>query len=214
MPSKKTKVTAVPVENLPEEGLAKAWVSEQPAEAKTDAEHMTDVINEVKITDDTHILTTEWVEPESLTEARAKAKAAAKPRASRAKPKVEDAKPVLTSKVADQGEVVEVKPALEEVQAVIEVPKEEPKAPEVSEAKGASPLPVAAKQPKPRPSRAKPKLEVEMPEREPLKATRTQDAYPVEQFMEWEVQRRMVDRRNQRREAREKMLQNLVTSAF
>ena len=202
MPSKKTKVTAVPVENLPEEGLAKAWVSEQPAEAKTDAEHMTDVINEVKITDDTHILTTEWVEPESLTEARAKAKAAAKPRASRAKPKVEDAKPVLTSKVADQGEVVEVKPALEEVQAVIEVPKEEPKAP------------VAAKQPKPRPSRAKPKLEVEMPEREPLKATRTQDAYPVEQFVEWEVQRRMVDRRNQRREAREKMLQNLVTSAF
>jgi len=227
MPSKKTKVTAVPVENLPEEGLAKAWVSEQPAEAKTDAEHMTDVINEVKITDDTHILTTEWVEPETLTAARAKAKAAAKPRASRAKPKVEDAKPVLTSKVADvllrsasspvgddQGEVVEVKPALEEVQAVIEVPKEEPKAPEVSEAKGASPLPVAAKQPKPRPSRAKPKLEVEMPEREPLKATRTQDAYPVEQFVEWEVQRRMVDRRNQRREAREKMLQNLVTSAF
>jgi len=220
MPSKKTKVTAVPVEH-PEEGLAKAW-PQQPAEAKTDAEHMTDVINEVKTTDDTHILTTEWVEPETLTAARAKAKAAAaaaKPRASRAKPKVEatkpileDAKPVLTSKVADvllrsasspvgddQGEVVEVKPALEEVQAVIEVPKEEPK---------------PAKQPKPRPSRAKPKAEEAKTEREPLKATRTQDAYPVEQFIQWEIDRRMVDRRNQRREAREKMLQNLVTSAF
>jgi len=187
MPSKKTKVTAVPVENLPEEGLAKAW-PQQPAEAKTDAEHMTDVINEVKITDDTHILTTEYVEPE--------AKPKAKARASRAKPKVEEARPTVEDV---KPEVVEVKPALEEVQAVIEVPKEEAK---------------TAKQPKPRPSRAKPKAEEAKTEREPLKATRTQDAYPVEELIQWEIDRRMVDRRNQRREAREKMLQNLVTSAF
>ena len=54
MPSKKTKVTAVPVEQA-EEGLARAWKEEPPTEAKTDAEEMTDVINEVKVTDDTHI---------------------------------------------------------------------------------------------------------------------------------------------------------------
>ena len=83
---------------------------------------MTDVINEVKITDGTHILTTEYVEPEALTEAKTKAKAAAKPRPSRAKPKVEDATPTVEDA---KPEVVEVKPALEEVQAVIEVPMEE-----------------------------------------------------------------------------------------
>ena len=61
MPPKKPKVTAVPVA----EGLAKAWNEEQPTEAKTDAEHVTDVINEVKVTDDTRILTTEYVQPEA-----------------------------------------------------------------------------------------------------------------------------------------------------
>jgi len=99
MPSKKTKVTAVPIEQ-PEEGLAKAWVAEQPAEAKTDAEQMTDVINEVKVTDKEPATPPT---PELTTEAtlEAKPKAKAKTRPSRAKPKVEDAKPVLTSKVAD-----------------------------------------------------------------------------------------------------------------
>ena len=98
----------------------RAWKEEPPTEAKTDAEEMTDVINEVKVTDDTHILTTEYVEPvltskvadvlrksasspvgDDQGEPKPKASNAAKPRASRAKPKVEETKPVLTSKVAD-----------------------------------------------------------------------------------------------------------------
>ena len=118
MPSRTPKVTAVPVE----EGLAKAWSEEQPtsrtdgAEAKTDAEEMTDVINEVKVTDEATAKPPPT--PELMTEGtlEAKPKAKAKPRPSRAEPKVEDAKQ----------DVVEVKPALGEAQAVTEVPKEEP----------------------------------------------------------------------------------------
>ena len=110
------KVTAVPVEQ-PEEGLAKAWNDEQPTEAKTDAEQMTDVINEVKITDDTRILTTEYVEPEPKPKASKEAgriTGAAKPRASRAKPKVEETKPTVEDA---KPEVVEVKPANQRMEA-------------------------------------------------------------------------------------------------
>ena len=100
---RKTKVTATPVEQQ-EEGLARAWNEEQPTEAKTDAEQMTEVINEVKVDEP-------MPEPETPEVAKAKAK----PRASKAKPKVEEPE-------------VEVKPALDEVQAVVELPKEEAKA--------------------------------------------------------------------------------------
>ncbi len=41
---RKTKITAVPVDQPEEEGLAKAWGEE---EGKTDAEQMTDIISEV-----------------------------------------------------------------------------------------------------------------------------------------------------------------------
>ena len=43
---RKQKITAVPVEAPVEEGLAKAWVDD---EVKTDAQEMTDIINEVKV---------------------------------------------------------------------------------------------------------------------------------------------------------------------
>ena len=75
---RKTKVTATPVEQQ-EEGLARAWNEEQPAltakvsdqgdEAKTDAEQMTDFINEVKVSDEPPA-----PEPETAPEPTAKAK--------------------------------------------------------------------------------------------------------------------------------------------
>ena len=108
---RKTRITATPVEEPQPEGLARAWTTnEQPEEAaKTDAEHMTDVINEVKVIDDTPILTTEYAPPEP------KPKAKAKPRASKATAKMEELA------------VAEVTPTLDEVAAVVELPQEDAK---------------------------------------------------------------------------------------
>ncbi len=50
---RKPRITAEPVEQpTAEEGLARAWNDEQQGEAKTDAEHMTEVINEVRVSDE------------------------------------------------------------------------------------------------------------------------------------------------------------------
>ena len=50
---RKPRITAEPVEQpTAEEGLARAWNDEQQGEAKTDAEHMTEVSNEVRVSDE------------------------------------------------------------------------------------------------------------------------------------------------------------------
>jgi len=183
---RKTKVTATPVEQQ-DEGLARAWNEEQP-EAKTDAEQMTEVINEVKGDEPTP-------EPETQPEV---AKPKAKPRASKAKPKVEEPE-------------VEVKPALDEVQAVVELPKEEAK----TDAKTACPdcgkqmsaktlkyshaCPATKKQ-----NQVTPRGE--SPERKSI--------YPTDELIEWEVQRRLDGRRRERAVRREEMVNKLMQSAF
>ena len=43
---RKPRITAVPVEAPVEEGLAKAWGDD---EAKTDAQEMTELVNEIKV---------------------------------------------------------------------------------------------------------------------------------------------------------------------
>ena len=58
---RKPRITGVPVErqvltskvsDQEEEGLVRAWPDEPQEEAKTDAEHMTEVINEVRVADE------------------------------------------------------------------------------------------------------------------------------------------------------------------
>ena len=105
---RKTKITAIPVE----QEVANAV--EGSTEPKTDAEKMTDVMKEVTVADDTPILTEEYVEP--MPAAKPKAKRAPSKSPSVRKPKVvepvvevqpslDEVQVVLTSKVADQGDV-------------------------------------------------------------------------------------------------------------
>ena len=71
---RKTRITAVPVDQPEGEGLARAWGEE---EGKTDAEQMTDIINEVSLEQKVETLPEE---PQVTEKAKPK-------RASRAKPK-------------------------------------------------------------------------------------------------------------------------------
>jgi len=105
---RKTKITAIPVE----QEVANAV--EGSTEPKTDAEKMTDVMKEVTVadeppilTDDTPILTEEYVEP--MPAAKPKAKRAPSKSPSVRKPKVVEP-------------VVEVKPSLDEVQVDVTFP--------------------------------------------------------------------------------------------
>ncbi len=91
---RKTRITAVPVDQPQEEGLAKAWGYE---EGKTGAEHMTYIINEVSLPEGSQSKgKVEQQEPENVEALFAEAaheepvvaKAKAK-RACRAKPKEE-----------------------------------------------------------------------------------------------------------------------------
>ena len=102
---RKPRITAEPVEQpTAEEGLARAWNDEQQGEAKTDAEHMTEVINEARVSDE-----------EAPTTAEEQLAPVEKPKAKRA------------AKSKAFGPAIEVKPALDEVQAVVELPKEDAK---------------------------------------------------------------------------------------
>jgi len=98
---RKTKITAIPVE----QEVANAV--EGSTEPKTDAEKMTDVMKEVTVADDTPILTEEYVEP--MPAAKPKAKRAPSKSPSVRKPKVVEP-------------VVEVKPSLDEVQVDVTFP--------------------------------------------------------------------------------------------
>ena len=69
---RKPKITAVPVEAPVEEGLAKAWSDE----VKTDAQEMTELVNEIKVDDEPAV--TDEVENTSVVKPKARAKRAPK----------------------------------------------------------------------------------------------------------------------------------------
>ena len=100
------RITAAPVDAQEEEGLARAW----PEEAKTDAEQMTDIINEVKVVDEPENLLALADEPVVPVE---KPKAKRAPRQAKAKA------------VEPQADVL---PTLEEVTAEVELPSDNAKA--------------------------------------------------------------------------------------
>ena len=190
---RKPRITAEPVEQpTAEEGLARAWNDEQQGEAKTDAEHMTEVINEVRVSDEEAPTLAE--EPPAPAE-KPKSKRAAKPKATAAEP------------------AIEVKPALEEVQAVVELPKEDAKGdvkqacPDCGKQMSAKTLKYSHVCPS-----KKPAAQEQQPEQKA--ATKSQTVYSTDELIEWEIQRRMSNKRNERKAAREQMLRNLVQNAF
>ena len=65
---RKSKITAVPVEAPVEEGLAKAWGDE----VKTDAQEMTELVNEIKVDDEPAV--TDEVESTPVAKPKARAK--------------------------------------------------------------------------------------------------------------------------------------------
>ena len=69
---RKPKITAVPVEAPVEEGLAKAWGDE----VKTDAQEMTELVNEIKVDDEPAV--TDEVESTPVAKPKARAKRAPK----------------------------------------------------------------------------------------------------------------------------------------
>jgi hypothetical protein len=165
---------------------------------------MTEVINEVKVSDEP------LPQPETPEAPEPTTKAKAKPRVSKAKakeePQVEDARSGRAT-----APVVDVKPALDEVQAVVELPMEEAKTdvksacPDCGKQMSAKTLKYshscpAAKKQKPVTPRG------ESPERKSFN--------PTQELIEWEVQRRLDGRRRERAARREEMVNKLMQSAF
>ena len=182
---RKPRITAVPVDAQEEEGLARAW----PEEAKTDAEQMTDIINEVKVVD----------EPDNLLAL------ADEPAVPVEKPKAKRAPRQAKAKVVPQ--VVEVQPTLEEVTAEVELPSDSAKA----DAKQSCPdcgKQMTAKTLKY--SHSCPAKKQAQPERAPERQT----ADPAEELMEWQVQRCISSRRAERAARREEMVSKLMQNAF
>jgi hypothetical protein len=191
---RKPKVTATPIENeYPQEGLV---IAQEQIEAKTDAEHMTDVLNEVKVEEEP-VENAEPIEPVKM-----KAKRVSKPKATKTEP-VPDVE-------------VEVESSLDEVQATVTLPK-------VSEAKGASPLPEEPKQDVKvtcpdcgKPMSAKTLKYSHTPNCTAKKSTEPKTAVNAvtEDMIEDEVQKRMYTKRAERATRREAMVQNLIKNAF
>jgi hypothetical protein len=100
---RKAKITAIPVE-AQEEGLARAWTED----AKTDAQQMTDVINEIKVVD---------------TDVKPEVEKPAEEQWVEVKPKR-----TRSTKAKTVEPQIEVTPAIEEVQVEVELPQEDVKA--------------------------------------------------------------------------------------
>jgi hypothetical protein len=58
------------------------------------------------------------------------------------------------------------------------------------------------------------KLAAQEQQTEERAATKSQTVYSTDELIEWEIQRRMSNKRNERKAAREQMLRNLVQNAF
>ena len=92
---RKPRITAVPVEAPVEEGLAKAWGDE----AKTDAQEMTELVNEIKVDEEPAVT----CEVESAPNPAAKPKA----RAKRAPKKPFEVEPVDEPEAVEEPQQVE-----------------------------------------------------------------------------------------------------------
>ena len=106
---RKAKITAIPINK--EEDVSQQVHDD---EVKNDAQHMTDIINEVNAPVLAHSVEEDQIDT-SIVVTKAKAK-----RASKSKPAVV-VEPVLTLQVSDQREV-EVTASLDEVEAVVTLP--------------------------------------------------------------------------------------------
>ena len=93
---RKPKITAVPVEAPVEEGLAKAWGDE----VKTDAQEMTELVNEIKVDDEPAV--TDEVESTPVAKPKARAKRAPK--------KPVEVEPVVEPEPVEEPQQVEQEP--------------------------------------------------------------------------------------------------------
>ena len=183
---RKAKITAVPVEQ------EQQGVSEDPVEQKTDAEQMTDIINEVNTTpqSDAPPLVIEEEVVDTVEEPKAKAKRAPSRGPSVRKPKVVEPEPEVEAQA--ELPVEEVKPA-EPAEATVECPDCGKMMSQKTLRYSHGPNCVAKKQ-----------------------KTMTEDNLQSasDDWVEHEVQRRLYGRREERATRREAMVAKLVQNAF
>ena len=184
---RKAKITAVPIDARPDQTLEQV----DQEEPKTEAEQMTDVINEVNVTEST--LSNE---DESSIQKAPKARAK----------RVSKKEPVVTEPE------VEVTSSLDEVQAEVVMPKQEPEVepkvacPDCGKKMSAKTLKYSHG-----PNFVIQKQKQQMP-REESSPNEIQSV--TNEWVEHEVQRRLNGRREERATRREAMVANLVKNAF
>jgi len=191
---RKAKITAVPVEQVFTHMVAdqreQQSVSEDPIELKTDAERMTDIINEVNVTpqSDASLLA---IEEEVVDQPKAKAKRS----------------PSRGPSVRLKPEVIEPEP---EVEVQAELPVEEVKAHVKAEAKVECPDCGKMMSQKTLRYSHGPNCVSKK------QKTRTEDNMQsvTDELVEYEVQRRLCGRREERATRREAMVAKLMQSAF
>ena len=194
MPSKKSKsskITAVPVDH-PEEGLARAWVTSPVGdeEQQTEAQEMTEIINEVKDMPAEQADEPVDVDEPVAAEPKAKPKRAPKP------------KPSIT----------EVAPALNEITVTVDIPTEAKADATVSQKVS---CPDCGKQ-----MSAKTLKYSHVPNCPAKKQKEANEDMPVasstitDEMIEQEIEKRMANKRVERLNKRQKDLEKLVAGAF
>ena len=189
---RKPKITAIPVEAPADEGLAKAWGDD---EAKTDAQQMNDVINEIKV-DDEPVVTNEPDEPPTPV-----------------------AKPKARAKRAPKKPVVEPEPVEEPQESEPEVPEAKGEPPlQVEEPDDANWTKVESKVACPdcgKQMSAKTLRCSHGPNCPAKKQKQSEvDTSVFEQVIENEVQKRLHNSRAQRAVRRQEMVEKLMQNAF
>jgi hypothetical protein len=205
---RKAKIVAVPVDAPVEQPVEEAVAPED----KTDAEEMTNVINEIKTVDEQPVAepVAETVVEETVTEPVAEPKAKPK-RAPRAKApsrkKVKEEEPV-------QAEVVAVEPSLEETTVVVAMPEEKAEAKPAAVVKEKVACPDCGKEMSaktlkyshaPNCVSKKQKADEEQPAAAPTVS---------EELLEDLVQKRLTNVRQERLARKEAMMQKLISGAF
>jgi predicted RNA-binding Zn-ribbon protein involved in translation (DUF1610 family) len=184
---RKTKVTAIPVE-APDEGLVRALPTDDD---KTDAQQMTDVINEVRDSVDEQPLN--MVEPEPVVEAAPKKKRAAPKKAKAPEPEVK------------------VESTINETTVEVQMPAERAK----RDAKVSCPdcgKQVSSKTLKySHVPNCTAKKQTMTPREEVVRDDRR---VVQEDMIEYEVQQRLTNRRAERAERRQEMVNKLMQNAF
>jgi Zn finger protein HypA/HybF involved in hydrogenase expression len=191
---RKTKITAIPVE-APEEGLARAWTEE----AQTDAQHMTDIINEIKVAD---------------TEVKPEVEQPAEEQRVEVKPKR-----TRSTKAKTVEPQIEVTPAIEEVQVEVELPQEDVKAepakvtcPDCGKQMSAKTLKYSHVPNCTARKAAAGAAETQSPREEARKSLRDQ---ATDDMLHYEIdQRLLMNRRAERATRRQAMVDKLIANAF